>query len=355
MTRNSANRKKLLFFYRGEKEAGEGFAATLEYRGWQVEKAPVSYSAPLLGVWEVFRRRDLASYDVIASAEYYLTWALCLRLLFSPKKPKIAALSFNQSRRLLLTGLRLIDRLLNKIWRRAGLFLVHSRDEAALFAKIHDIPENRFLFSHWGFDLPPHDPTKTELPPEPYVSMIGRNNRDLQTFCAAVERAGVKGVMVTAAYMLERSPVRSPNVLILADRPMEECLNYVAGSFAHLVLVADAERGAGHISAVSAMLLGKPQIFSRVAPLSDYLVDDFNGIAVPIRDADAVARAIQKLQGNPAFAERLGTAGREFALEQLTYEAFARRSADALSLLLTDAGSSDPAQRLPPPFLESSS
>ena len=75
-------------------------------------------------------------------------------------------------------------------------------------------------------------------------------------------------MLITAGYMLsQQSAEISGDVLLLADRPMEECLNYVAGSFAHLVLVADANRGAGHISAVSAMLLGKPQIFSDVAPL----------------------------------------------------------------------------------------
>lgn len=336
MTRKSANGRRLLFLYRGDDEAGAGFAATLEGRGWQVVKAPVGYAAPLLGLWQVFRRRDFADYDVIAAAEYYLVWALCLRLIFARERPKVAALSFNQSRRLLLTGFRPIDWVLNKIWRRTELFLVHSRDEAALFAKIHDIPDDRFVFSHWGYDLPTHDPTKTELPSEPYVSMIGRNNRDLETFCTAVEQAGVKGVLVTAEYMLQRFPVSSPAVVVLADRPMEECLNYIAGSFAHLVLVADAKRGAGHISAVTAMLLGKPQIFSGVGPLSDYLMDNFNGIAVPLGDVQAVVTAIRKLRDDPALAERLGSEGRAFALEQLSYVASAGRSADALAHLVDD-------------------
>jgi len=326
---NQGRANSILLLYRGDDADGDGFKAILEDRGWQVTKAPVSYSAPLLGIWEVFRLRGLADYDVVAAAEYYLTWALCLRLLLS-KRPKVAALTFNQSRRLLLTGLRPLDSLLNGIWRRSSLFLVHSRDEAARFAKVHDIPKDRFVFSHWGYDLPDHDPKRTKLPNEPYVVMIGRNNRDLATFCAAVERAGVKGVLVTAAYMLKRQPLASPDVLILADLSLEECLNYIAGSFAHLVLVVDADRGAGHISSVSAMLLGKPQIFSDVAPLSDYLKDGFNGIAVPVGDVEAVARAIAKLRDDPVRANQLGSTGRSFALKELSYEASAGRSADAL-------------------------
>lgn len=327
--------KRLLLFYRGNEKEGDGFKAVLEDRGWQVTTAPVSYSAPLLGFLDVFRLRDLADYDVVAAVEYYLIWALCLRLMLT-KRPKVAALTFNQSRRLLLTGFRPLDWLLNRIWRRSSLFLVHSQDEAALFARVHDIPAERFVFSHWGYDLPAHDLKKTKLPAEPYVAMIGRNNRDLATFCSAVERAGVKGVLVTGGYVLDRQPIESPDVLILTDRPMEECLNYVAGSFAHLVLVVDAARGAGHISAVSAMLLGKPQIFSDVAPISDYLKDGFNGIAVPVGDVDAVANAIRKLRDDPDLAKRLGSAGRSFALEELSYKASAGRSADALERLVAD-------------------
>jgi glycosyltransferase involved in cell wall biosynthesis len=335
MTGKSESGRTLLYLYRGDEQAGDGFKAMLEQRGWQVTKAPVSYSAPLWGLKDVFRRPDLAEYDVVAAAEYYLTWAICLRLLFRRGRPKVAALGFNQSKRLVLTGIRPVDWLLNGIWRRASLFLVHSRDEAALFAKIHEIPKDRFVFSQWGFDLPAHDFAKTKLPPEPYVAMVGQNNRDLETFCRAVERARVKGVLITASYMLERNPVQSPNVLILTDRPMEECLNYVAGSFAHLILVVDADRGAGHISAVSAMLLGKPQIFSDVAPLSDYLTNGFNGIAVPVGDAEAVAAAIRRLHEDQALSSALSENGRRFALEALSYEASADRTANALLRLAT--------------------
>lgn len=325
---------KLLYFFRGDRAAIlPGFVPELESKGWQVDCVPVSETARGRGIPDVlFSGHDLASYDVVAASEYFLTWALCLRTIFMRHAPKVVALSFNQSsRRLMLTGFRPVDRMLNRVWRQLVMLVVHSRAEAAMFAKLHDIPADRFVFSHWGYDLPAYRQEKLRADGDPYVTMIGRNNRDLATFCEAVRHAGVKGVLITAAYMLERNPMTPPEgVEILVDRPMDECLNYVAGSFAHLVLVTDAERGAGHISAVSAMLLGKPQIFSDVPPLADYLIDDFNGIAVPLNDADAVAGAIKALREDHELAARLGSAGQELALESMSNKASSERTAAAI-------------------------
>jgi glycosyltransferase involved in cell wall biosynthesis len=312
------------------------FARELEAEGWTVDRAMIRGSTAAR-ILKTFRLRDVGSYDVVATNEYFLTWALCLRLLAKRHGPKLVALSFNQSStRLVKTGFRPVDRLLNRVWRSVQIFLVHSTAEARLFAQLHDIPEDRFVFSHWGFDLPNFDSANVKIPGQPYVTMVGRNNRDLATFGAAVERAGVKGVLITASYMLGRHRLEdSPNLLVLADRPLEECLAYIAGSFAHLVLVVDANRGAGHISAVSAMLLGKPQIFSDVAPLSDYLFNDFNGIAVPVGDVDSVANAIRRLKDDPELAERLGATGRSFALEKMSHSGSARRMANILTAAAT--------------------
>lgn len=335
------NGYRMLYFFRGSSEGyPPPFVRLLKDQGWEVDPVPVSDDAPFYGIADVLcARRRFSSYDVVAANEYFLLWAICLRLIGTSRKPKVAATSFNQSRRLLLTGIRVVDRLLNLVWQRVSLFLVHSKAEAQLFANMHDIPLDRFIFSHWGYDLPVRGSHGASLPSGPYVSMIGRNNRDIATFCAAVERAGVAGVIITARYMLDRYSGEVPaSVRILTDRPMEECLAYIEGSFAHLVLVRDAQRGAGHISAVTAMLLGKPQIFTDVGPLEDYLHDQINGIAVGLEDVEAVARAIRKLRDNPGLARKLGQSGQNLAQQFLTLEAASKRVADALCELAGETG-----------------
>jgi glycosyltransferase involved in cell wall biosynthesis len=333
---------KLLYFLKGEKQPGPlSFAKLLEADGWVIDYVPVSERAPARGILNIFMcRRHFADYDVVAASEYFLTWALCLRLLFNRQRPAVVALSFNQSQRLIRTGLKPADWVINRLWRRVSVFHVHSRAEARLFAKLHDIPEERFQFSHWGYDLPKFEARTATVRGKPYVTMVGRNNRDLETFSTAVQRAGVDGVLITAAYMVTRHPLEQhDNVKVLVDRPVDECLRYVANSFAHLVLVTDAGRGAGHISAVSAMLLGKAQIFSDVAPLADYLIDDFNGIAVPVGDVDAVTRAIRKLLSDAELRDRLGASGKSFALQSMSDSASAAGIANAVVNALDSARS----------------
>lgn len=328
---------KLLYFYRGsDRDYPPPFVLLLEARGWKIDPVAVGEDAPAYGILDILRcRRNFSDYDVVSGNEYFLTWAICLRLIGTRRKPKVAALSFNQSRRLLLTGFKPVDRLLNRIWRPVSMYLVHSKAEAQLFQRLHDMPPERFVFSHWGYDLPSRQAHDVTLPPSPYVSMIGRNNRDIATFCAAVDRANVGGVIITANYMRDRYPGKiPPNVRLLTDRSGEECLAYIEGSFAHLVLVVDGQRGAGHISAVIAMLLGKPQIFSDVGPLEDYLEDQVNGIAVHLEDVEGVSNAIQTLRNNPGLATKLGSSGRAFALRFLTLGDASERAADAFSALV---------------------
>jgi len=319
----------LLVFRSNAPERRPSLAVALEKAGFAVDCLAVPYDAPRRGMPAIFGHKpSAASYDLVVVSEYLLAFGLCLRLMFA-RRPRLAAVAFNQSTRLVRTGIGPVDWLLNRIWRRLDAVLVHSEDEARMFAEVHAIPRDRFVFSHWGYDLPAFDVQAVAIPAEPYVTMIGRNNRDLTSFVGAVERAGVKGVLITSEYMTAELKGSVPDsVQLLVDRSMEECLAYVAGSFAHLVLVKDASRGAGHISAVSAMLLAKPQIFSDVAPIAEYLADDVNGLAVPPADPEAAAAAIVRLRDDPALAARLGESGRAFALAWLGDAMATQRIAD---------------------------
>lgn len=328
--------KRILYVHRGLKAARPSFADRLEQSGCAVEVCAIAETARLKGSGAVFAIRNINRFDLIIASEYHLVWALAVKLLLSRSRAPLIALGFNKSSRSISSGSDRIDRWVSRIWRRVALFIVHSRSEATLFTQTHGIPVEKFMFSHWGYDLPTFDVGKFVSPYAQYVSMIGRNNRDIALFYETVSRCGTNGVLVTSAYMMtpELRASKPASVTILIDISMDLCLDIVRQSSAHLILVKDDQRGAGHISAVSAMLLEKPQVFSAVATLDDYLIDGFNGLAAPLGDAARTAEAVTALLSDPPLAEALGRRGYTLATEWMSADVTAARIADQIIALL---------------------
>jgi glycosyltransferase involved in cell wall biosynthesis len=66
--------------------------------------------------------------------------------------------------------------------------------------------------------------------------------------------------------------------------------------------------------AMEAMERGRPVVASRVDGLSEIVADGTSGLLVSPGDANALAAALDRLAGDPAFAAMLGRAGRERVL-----------------------------------------
>jgi glycosyltransferase involved in cell wall biosynthesis len=204
---------------------------------------------------------------------------------------------------------------------------VHSAPEIGGFVALHRLHPSRFRVVPWGFDLPPVDREPLPGLPPRYVCVIGRNNRDFAIAAASLAGTGVAGVFVGADESLESS---DPDIHCFESLPFDDCLRIMAGALANVILVKDEARGAGHITAVAGMLLERPHIFSDVATLDGYLKDGRDGIAVPLHDAAAVHDAVRRLASDSALAKRMGRAGREHALRELSHAVFMDRIADVI-------------------------
>ena len=77
-------------------------------------------------------------------------------------------------------------------------------------------------------------------------------------------------------------------------------------------------------TAIQAMACGLPVIVSENTFGEDVVTDGVDGYVVPIRDANAVADRLQRLQADPDLRERMGRAARERALE-FSWENYERR------------------------------
>jgi len=137
---------------------------------------------------------SLAEYDLIVTAEYFIGFAIGLRLQLSGVRTPYVLWGMNQSRRLLTQpGAAQLARW---AFNRCDAIITHSRKEIEQFSRIHQIRPERFHFEPWGYDLPAAHNTPFPAQRRPYVCLIGRNNRDLDGYAQAVQQAGVHGVLI---------------------------------------------------------------------------------------------------------------------------------------------------------------
>jgi glycosyltransferase involved in cell wall biosynthesis len=71
---------------------------------------------------------------------------------------------------------------------------------------------------------------------------------------------------------------------------------------------------------LESMALGKPMLASNAGGIPDVIRDGVNGRLLPRHDAEAWARALEDVLGDPAYAARLAEAGRRTAREEYSLE-----------------------------------
>lgn len=241
-------------------------------------------------------------YDVVITTEYFTAFGINLRLKLFGKKTKHIVYGINQSARLLTFNNVWFDCFINRTFDNADLFVTHSRAEMEIFHQKHQINTDKIVFSHWGFDLPEIKNDRFANRGKEYISFVGRNNRDLRTFCDSLNGMNMDGVIITSAFNKPDFELPS-NIEIHYDLDMESCLSCIKHATINAVLVNDDDRGAGHITIVASMLMKKPQIVSDVAVVKDYFVAGAHGLSVPIGDSESVKKAIVDLSDDKRAKE----------------------------------------------------
>ena len=280
-------------------EGGEVLLVTLPNKG------PIRRFFQVLRWLPRFRNARL-----VVSESYFTTAYVSLLLWLTRGRAKHIVAGLNiSSNRIFHSGSAALNRIFNLMFRRIDLAIVASRPEVEQFHRLHDIPRNRFSFLHWAYDLPQLE--SNFVPPErPYFCLIGRNNRDQAAFCEALRGLDAEGVIITQA----PADVTPPeNVRVLFDLPLGDCIGCIRGAVANVVLVKDQERGAVHITMVTAMHCARPQIVTGVPTVLDYVVPGRHVLSVPLGDVAAVRAAFEWMLAHPAEADRMGEEARDYA------------------------------------------
>ncbi len=118
---------------------------------------------------------------------------------------------------------------------------------------------------------------------------------------------------------------------------MDDSIDCIVNARINVILLNDADRGAGHITAVAAMLAGTPQIFSNAEVITDYLVDEVTALAVPFRDRRALRTAMERLLTDTALSATLASNAKQYAIRWLSNEAASRRVSSLLASLYHDS------------------
>lgn len=292
-------------------------------------------SAPLFGKraprWFLHAWRATARarrFDLVITHHPYMSlWVAFALWLRGIRTPHIAY-SFNHGNRRFFTGLyKMIAR---ACLSRVALFVVFSEAERRLFHRIYRIPLDRLSFIHWAVSSPRVEPLPRDVADlQPYFCCIGRNNRDWETLAKAAEGSGLRMLLVTkrGAVGHLRLP---PGTLVREEISLEESMRLLEGATFSVVPILDESTGAGHMTIVSAMHLGKPQIVTRVKTLDDYFIDGLHGISVPARDPAALRAAIRRLENDDGTRDSIAANVGRFAGVWLSEEAAARNLVNIL-------------------------
>jgi glycosyltransferase involved in cell wall biosynthesis len=278
--------------------------------------------------WKAMYR--VAEFDLIVSHHPYMTlWLAAALSLRRGKTTPHVAFSFNHGNKRFFSGPLLW--LARRVLPTVSLFNVLSARERSLFSRLYGIPLSKIRFSHWGV-RPPEIPSVA--PDEyadfrPYICAMGRNNRDFRTLLKATESLLVN-VIIVCSKSDSRALPKQKNVKVKCEISLDESMRILDGSLFNVVPLLDNSTGAGHMTFVHAMQLGKPQIVTDVESTNDYFFDGVHGLRVPPRDVEAMRRAIRKLLEEPETRARFAISARAFADHWLSEAAAARNAREVI-------------------------
>lgn len=280
--------------------------------------------------------RGLRGVDAVLSFHPYVTLWMGFWLRVLGKGIPHAAFGFNHGNKRFFKG-----------WSRAvsrvalptvDYFVVSSMGERGLFRERYGIPMEKLIFHHFAVNPPAVD---TPLPEDiaamqPYAICIGRNNRDLACLARAAEGAPLRIIAVTGPG--GAAGLAAPETMtVLEELPLRRCMNLLHGAAFHIVPIIDNETGAGHMTVVAAMHLGKAQIVTEVENVKDYFIGGAHGLWAARGDAASLRAAIDRLHNDDGFREECAARARTFAQDWLSEEAAARNARDFLARWLSGA------------------
>jgi len=244
--------------------------------------------------------KNTSSYDIVISHHPYMTLyvAIALALTFKSKKTKHYAFSFNHGNGLFFKGLTL--KIARHVFKNTQGFVVYSMAERTIFKNKYGIDLSKLSFCHWAVKPPEihRKPADYIVKAKPYISCMGRNNRDFETFIEVMrQNPHLKAIIVCPQSRIVNETIPE-NVIIKYDIPLKDAMTILANSTVSVVPLKDVSTGAGHMTIVSAMQLGIPQLLTKLKTVDDYFIDNEHGFYIDLADVQSMTDKLNILVGD---------------------------------------------------------
>jgi len=281
---------------------------------WYFSRARNSNNALLTMIHRFFASLDavMKSRDsdaIISHGPYMAFYCSFLIWLLRIKVPHVVY-SFNFA--VLPEGMAL--RRMAFFFQKIDCLVVSSTMERSLYAEYFNIPIGNIDFVRWGVGGPDFTLKPSKLD-KPYISTVGGNARDYETFMAAMAALpDVQAIAVMRPYNLEGLKVPD-NVSVLTNIPLGDALSVIKNSILTVLPLAGSEIPCGHVTIVIAMYLGVPCIVTNSSGVSDYVTDFETGLLCETNSVGAMKKAIGRLLEDQVLSSKLASSAEEFVHE----------------------------------------
>lgn len=183
-------------------------------------------------------------------------------------------------------------------------FAVYSQFERTLYARHFDLDPARLAPVLWTQATPVVAPAPIHVAARPYVCAVGGEGRDFAMLLEALRMTPtVDAVLICRPQSLAGLAVPD-HVRVMTDVPYADCWRIAQDSIGVLVPLRDEMTCCGHVTLVSAKLLGIPIATTFSQATIEYVEGRPAALSAAPGDPPAFARLIEELADRPAALAR---------------------------------------------------
>ncbi len=268
-------------------------------------------------------------YDVIiAQDDLLLGYFVSMSARLLRKKTRWFCIVVNSSvliRRHAAHSVRLF--MLKTFWRSYSRIICLSHEQLDDLARI-GIPREQLVFVPFGVDADFYAAAE-EAHEEDFILSVGRDlGRDYPTLLETAKRSNRTFVIVAAHKNLSADTLLPPNVSVRYDLSLTEVRALYSRAKMVVIVSKDAvvpegSDCSGQTVILDAMAAGKAVIATERSWIRDYFTPGKELVVVAPHDPDALASAIDRLDGDAQERARVASSGRAKVRQAYTTKAFA--------------------------------